>query len=168
MAPEGLTWYNNTMKISQHPLYQTWNGMVRRCRDTKNINYPHYGAKGIDVYEEWSIRGEWGTTEVPPGFLCFLSYIEEHLGDKPDGYTLDRIDNSGDYEPGNIRWADMHTQNYNRSSKLGALRNIRRVPSGRFQVNVCVNRTKQYLGTYDTIEEATMVRDKWYSTRGID
>ena len=56
-------WYNTTMKVSKHPLYHIWNGMVRRCRDNKNINYPlnmwHNGARQYigtyDTIEEASV-----------------------------------------------------------------------------------------------------------------
>jgi hypothetical protein len=46
----------------------------------------------------------------------FIDYIDRVLGPRPKGYTLDRIDASGDYEPGNIRWADATTQTLNRRS----------------------------------------------------
>ena len=88
--------------------------MVRRCKDPKNINYPNYGSRGISVYEEWAERGLHGTTKTPQGFLRFLEYVDNNLGDKPKGYSLDRIDNDGDYVPGNIRWADSSTQGRNR------------------------------------------------------
>jgi len=148
------------MKVSEHPLYQTWNGMVRRCRDPKNNNYKWYGALGIDVYQPWSIKGEWGTTETPQGFIDWLLYVEENLGDRPEGHSLDRIDSSGDYEPGNIRWSNITTQNLNRNSKRGRLRCIRQTPSGGWKVEINKNSKKIYLGTYQTIEEAIKVREE--------
>ena len=153
------------MQVSKHPLYHIWNGMVRRCRDTKNINYPFYGARGINVCEEWSIRGEWGTRQVPSGFLSFLSYVEENLGERPVGHSLDRIDNSGDYEPGNIRWANQSTQNFNRRVRNEDMKYLKRVKSGRVQLNMWHNGTRQYIGTYDTIEEASSVRDQLVAER---
>ena len=151
------------MRTSSHPLYHTWSGMVRRCTMETCGAYPDYGGKGISVYEEWAVKGFHGTTEPAPGFLSWLSYVEEHLGDKPEGHTLDRIDSTGNYEPGNIRWADIETQNRNRDHILGQLgvRYVRQVRSGRFQLNITHQGTKQYLGTYDTIEEASAARDAW-------
>jgi len=149
------------MKVSQHPLYHTWNGMVRRCKDPKNINYSDYGARGIKIFEEWSERGFHGTTKTPPGFIKFLKYIDENLGKRPEGYSIDRIDNNSGYIPGNIRWADNSTQNINRRCPNGSLRNIRKVPSGKYQVNMWYNKKQYYVGTYTTVEEAIISRDNY-------
>jgi hypothetical protein len=68
--------------------------MRRRCSDQKSENYKSYGGRGIKVYPEW---------DTPEGFDAFYAYI----GPAPKGYraSLDRIDNSGNYEPGNIKWS---------------------------------------------------------------
>lgn len=161
IGASAISCYNRGMRTSEHPLYHTWSGMVRRCTMETCGAYPDYGGIGTSVYEEWAVKGHHGSTEPAPGFLSWLSYVEEHLGDRPEGHTLDRIDSTGNYEPGNIRWADIETQNRNRRSKLGPLRHIKRVPSGRFQVNVTHQGAKLYLGTYDKIEEASAARDAW-------
>ena len=153
------------MKLSQHPLYQTWDGMVRRCRDPRNKNYARWGGSGIDCLDEWAIRGRHGTTSQPPGFISFLKYVDENLGPKPEGFTLDRIRNTDGYYPGNIRWANMSLQNANRT--FGDMRNIRQKPNGKFQVNIRYNKQVYYLGTYDIIEEAVCARDqKWAELLG--
>jgi len=154
------------MNISKHPLYHTWCGMVRRCKDPKCLAYPDYGSKGIDVYGPWAIKGKHGTTLPPQGFDNWLSYVTEHLGDRPQGYTLDRIDGSGDYKPGNIRWASLSTQNRNRVAPNGDLRCIRQVgKKGRYKVEVNYNKVKYYIGTFDTLDEAVYNRDTWYDNR---
>ena len=161
----GNIYYNHRpiMKVSEHYLYHTWNGMVRRCRDPKCVSYPSYGARGVDVYEDWSIKGKHGTTKPPAGFLCWLEYVMNNLGDRPEGYTLDRIDSNGDYEPGNIRWANITTQNINRKNGDTYLKCIRKTKSGKYQVNICRDKKTMYYGTYGSIEEAIMVRDKHYT-----
>ena len=80
------------------------------------------------------------------GFIAFLEYVEENLGEKPEGYTLDRIDNNKGYYPGNLRWADISLQNANRN--YGPMRNIRVMSNGKFQVNIRYKKEVFYLGTY--------------------
>lgn len=88
------------MRAKNHPLYQTWCGMHRRCSDAKRDNFEHYGAKGVSVCERWS---------------SFWAFVED-MGPKPFGHTLDRIDNSIGYEPCNCRWASITQQNNNKSN----------------------------------------------------
>lgn len=74
--------------------------MKRRCFDEKDKDYKNYGALGIKVCDEWRYN-----------FMSFLIYI--NLAPSPE-LTLDRIDSSKDYEPGNVRWASRELQNLNR------------------------------------------------------
>jgi hypothetical protein len=67
-----------------------------RCYNKRNPEFKNYGARGIFVFSGWL-----GKT----GFINFYSYIMEFLGECPTGMSLDRIDNSKGYEPGNLRWA---------------------------------------------------------------
>lgn len=87
----------------QHPLYKTWSCMVDRCHNENSGVYDRYGGRGIEVYEPW--RGD----PAP-----FINWAAEHLGERPPGHSLDRIDNDGNYVPGNLRWATPKTQNNNR------------------------------------------------------
>lgn len=64
--------------------------------------YPSYGGRGITVCAEW---------QTPANFYAYL----DELGPCPPNYSLDRIDNNGNYEPGNIRWASQSEQNSNRN-----------------------------------------------------
>jgi hypothetical protein len=76
-----------------------WNGMIDRCRNPKCPMYPWYGGRGIKVCERWT---------------TFSSFLTD-MGERPDGLSLDRINNDGDYEPGNCRWATSREQHRNRS-----------------------------------------------------
>lgn len=83
--------------------YRSWNAMMQRCHNENNDNYPDYGGRGISVCKQW---------HGPLGVKRFIAY----MGKRPDGMTLDRINNDGNYEPGNVRWATPTTQMNNRRS----------------------------------------------------
>ena len=73
--------------------------MRDRCNNPKNKRWKHYGGRGIKFCERWN---------------DFAKFIED-IGERPPGKTLDRIDNDGDYEPGNVRWATSKEQTANQS-----------------------------------------------------
>lgn len=82
----------------KHPLYSTWDGMKARCCRSTATGFKDYGGRGIKVCDKW--------------LQDFWSFVED-MGERPTGYTLDRIDNDGDYCPANCRWVDWHTQRRN-------------------------------------------------------
>jgi hypothetical protein len=86
----------------QHPLRSLHNGIVRRCLDPGNKDYPRYGGAGVRLHEPWRNRGR------------FIEDVEREIGARPTRqHSIDRIDNSGNYEPGNIRWATPLEQKHN-------------------------------------------------------
>ena len=99
----------STHGLYHHPLYPTWKDMLQRCENPRSSSYRWYGARGISVCERWHDPA------------VFIADIERLLGPRPAGMTLDRADNDGDYEPGNVRWADAVTQTRNRRLVLGSL-----------------------------------------------
>lgn len=90
---------------SKHPLYHVWLQMMYRCYKKTSKAYGRYGGRGISVCEEWH------------DFESFVRWSDS-VGGRPDGYTLDRINNNGDYNPYNCRWVPMKIQNINKSDNI--------------------------------------------------
>jgi hypothetical protein len=94
--------------------HHSWNWMMSRCYDSWNASYPHYGGRGIRVCERW---------------LTFANFLED-MGPRPDGMSIDRIDGTRNYEPGNCRWATKGEQSANRRNPWD-VRRAKYGPSGR-------------------------------------
>jgi hypothetical protein len=97
-----------THGLSNHPLYKTWAGMIRRCTVPNEAAYAYYGARGIKVCERW--------LGAPEGLLNFIA----DMGPRPSaGHSIERRNVDGDYEPANCKWATSKEQADNRRTVTG-------------------------------------------------
>jgi len=91
-----------THGLSSHPLYSTWKAMRSRCYNPNNKAYANYGGRGITMCNAWR-----------ESFVTFL----RDMGDRPQGTSLERVDNARGYYPDNCTWATPKQQANNRRAK---------------------------------------------------
>jgi hypothetical protein len=119
-----------------HPLYQVWERMLRRCCDPNCSDYPSYGAKGITVCDRW---------------FSIENFISD-MDCRPTGYTLERKDNKNGYSPENCIWASKATQARNRRTTKLTLIDIENI-----RVLRSVNKyTYSHIGSIYNVDQSTI------------
>lgn len=85
--------------------YTIYNTILQRCYNPRNAKFTRYGARGIIVCDRWK--------------SSFEAFVQD-MGFRPAGMSIDRVDNDGNYEPSNCRWATALEQRHNRSDSRKA------------------------------------------------
>lgn len=128
------------------PEYYVWAGMKDRCTNKNNKYFSYYGGRGIKVCEQWN------------DFKNFFADMGPRPGNK---YSIDRIDENKDYEPGNCRWATKTEQSRHfRTFKTNALgiTGITKRQNGTYVAKITVEGKTLNLGTYSDINDAINAR----------
>jgi hypothetical protein len=130
--------------LSKHPLYMTWLNMKARCYDKTHVSYDDYGGRGITICKQW--LGE-------VGLECFIADMDKLPKDEGwfKGSEIDRKNNEGNYEPGNVWFV-------NRSDNLRNRRNT-------VWVDAPIELTDK---EFESIKHLTRVRDGYYEMLLID
>ena len=140
-----------THGLTGHHLGKAWHSMKQRCYNKKSKVYKYYGGRGITVCDEWL-----------HDLKAFYDYVTQLPDYGKAGYTLDRENNDGNYEPGNVRWATMHIQSINkrkRENKSGYT-GVSRVKN-RYRSSISVYKKTTHIGYYDTDKLAVEARNNY-------
>ena len=133
--------------ISKHPLYKTYSWIKERCYNKKNNCYKNYWWRGIVVCDRW-LWVNW-----------FINFISD-MWPRPDWCSIDRIDNNGNYEPNNCRWATIHQQQCNTritNKNVGVWRNKQQ---NKRYARIDINKKTIFLWYYSIYEDAVTARKK--------
>lgn len=136
---------------TKHPLYKAYHAMLDRCNNPNNTHYVYYGGRGLQVSKEWQGNN---------GFRQFL----EDMGMRPEGHTLDRIDNSKGYSKDNCRWTTRYIQQSNQRINHLNTSGHKGVhlysANGKWTAYINVKGKRKHLGYFGTKQEAIDARQK--------
>lgn len=130
------------MPKSKTPEYQAWTSMKNRCYNPKYDYYYRYGGRGIKVCDRW--------------LKSFDNFLED-MGERPEGTSLDRINNDGNYETGNCRWADNNLQKVNtgmNSKNTSGYRGVQKWDDGKWMAILIIKGKAHYNGRHVNILDA--------------
>lgn len=105
MPRDGRPIHGHCRQGARRSEHQIWSSMWRRCVNSNDASYPRYGGRGIVVCDRW---------------VHYINFYAD-MGPRPSAkHSIDRINNDGNYDPGNVRWATRSEQNKNRDNSLMA------------------------------------------------
>jgi hypothetical protein len=128
----------------RHPVYSVWLNMRNRCNNPNEVAYKNYGGRGIKVCDRWS------------DFANFLA----DMGERPEGHSIERINNDGNYEPSNCKWATRSEQSMNKRIRKDNASGSAGVWYDKRHPRWIVHYRSRYIGSYATRREAIKVRQE--------
>jgi hypothetical protein len=156
--------------MKNQKIYDIWQRIKTRCFNENNHGFKYYGARGITLDPDWVNN-----------FPAFQQYVmglpnfnEDNIG--RNGITLDRYENNGNYEKGNLRWVTMEIQGRNRRKKSGNLTSIytgvsydkSQTRRKRWRARINVNKELITLGRFETELEAKEARDNYITENKLE
>lgn len=136
-----------THGMTDTPEYRAWKNMRNRCSRRSNPDYKNYGARGICVCHDWD--------------KSFTAFFVD-MGKCPPGYQLDRINNNGNYKPGNCRWTTKQINNLNRridcKNKSGIKGVSWKAQYNKWQATIYKDGKQKHLGYFENIQCAAQAR----------
>jgi len=135
--------YKHGHSKPQTSTYKSWLSMKQRCLNPNHIHYGRYGGRGISVCDRW---------------CTFINFLDD-MGERPEGMTLDRLDNDSNYNKGNCRWSTSTEQQRNKSKSRnntsGFVGVVWHKKDRKWQATIqCKGRTI-YLGQFADIKDAS-------------
>jgi hypothetical protein len=140
--------------------YTKWGDIRERTGNPNSNNYKDYGGRGITMFPPWR-----------EDFQLFYDYVSAlpHFGEK--GLTLDRINNDGNYEPGNLRWATQHIQSTNsriQKNNTSGYKGISFIKKeNRWVATIKVMGKSIYIGQFKAKEQAVIARNNYIVANGL-
>lgn len=127
-----------------------WREMIYRCHRVSHPSFKDYGERGITVCKEWH---------------DYENFLRD-MGEVPEGFTLDRIDNDKGYFKENCRWTTRTVNLANRRSWAKIARGVQVSDYGLFKALITIDKKTYYIGCFKTAEEAHQeflkVKEEWY------
>lgn len=146
--------HNKVLKVvgqnrTKHPLYKLYHGMKDRCYNPNNTFYRYYGGRGIGMDKRWLGNN---------GFTNFC----KDIGERPEGYTIDRIDNNKGYSPDNCMWKSRSDNQLNRglqSNNTSGEKGIHKYKAnGKWTAYIDINGKRKHLGYFNSEQDAIEAR----------
>lgn len=142
-------------RMTKSPEYKSWQSMKSRCLNPKATGYEYWGGRGIKICDRW--------------LNSFENFLAD-MGKRPEGATLNRIDNDGNYEPQNCKWSFISEQQLNKriqKNNRSGYKHIHYIDSEqrkkKWVVSISYNGKQHNIGRYTTLDEAIIARDTFYN-----